>query len=216
MFLATHLPTPLPPTTQTSLSVDNATPSPAMQAALSRIDHLIRNALGRSVFGYPYAADQPDGNGTGDVPGGGGNPAAPGNILLRWLPPFSSDDAIAALTMVVVFLLIFLVLLVVKLLLGMVLLRYARDRYARMKVKEQDVAAGAAERESFDARGRRVGGYGQVEVGEDRRRWIFGEDAEGLRKAREREKKAEGNVERDKEKDFARVMRYEMVARRIW
>jgi hypothetical protein len=61
-----------------------------------------------------------------------------------------------------------------------------------------------------------VGGYGQVEVGEDRRRWIFGEDAEGLRKAREREKKTEGNVERDKEKDFARVMRYEMVARRIW
>ncbi|KAH6640137.1 eukaryotic membrane protein family-domain-containing protein [Chaetomium tenue] len=216
MFLATHLPTPLPPTTQTSLSVDNATPSPAMQAALSRIDHLIRNALGRSVFGYPYAADQPDGNGTGDMPGSG-NPAAPvSNILLRWLPPISSDDAIAALTMVVVFLLIFLVLLVVKLLLGMVLLRYARDRYARMKGKEHAVAAGVAERESFDARGRRVGGYGQVEVGEDRRRWIFGEDVEGLRKTRERERKAEGNVERDKEKDFGRVMRYEMVAKRIW
>jgi hypothetical protein len=37
-----------------------------------------------------------------------------------------------------------------------------------------------------------------------------------LRKARERERKVEVNVERDREKDFARVMRYEMVARRIW
>ncbi|KAK3291118.1 eukaryotic membrane protein family-domain-containing protein [Chaetomium fimeti] len=215
MFLATHLPTPLPPTTQTSLSVENATPSPAMRAALGRIDHLIRNALGRSVFGYPYATgDQPlDGNGTGDIPNNNG---APASLLAGWLPPFSSDDAIAALTMVVVFLLLFLVLLVVKLLLGMVLLRYARDRYARMKAKEHAVAAGAAERESFDARGKRVGGYGQVEVGDDRRRWIFGEDAEGLRKAREKERKAEANVERDKEKDFGRVMRYEMIARRIW
>ncbi|KAH6843463.1 eukaryotic membrane protein family-domain-containing protein [Chaetomium sp. MPI-CAGE-AT-0009] len=217
MFLATHLPTPLPPTTQTSLSVENATPSPAMRAALGRIDHLIRNALGRSVFGYPYAADQLDGNGTGDIPGGGGGGSgAPTSLLAGWLPPFSSDDAIAALTMVVVFLLIFLVLLVVKLLLGMVLLRYARDRYAGMKAQEHAVAAGAAERESFDARGRRVGGYGQVEVGDDRRRWIFGEDVDGLRKARERERKTEVNIERDKEKDFGRVMRYEMIARRIW
>jgi hypothetical protein len=213
MFLATHLPTPLPPSSQTSLSVDNATPSPAMLAALDRIDHLIRNALGRSVFGYPYAADLSD-NGTGDFSGGGG-PASAAFAKL-WIFPFTSDDCIAALTMVVVFLLLFLVLLVVKLLLGMVLLRYARDRYARMKVKEHAIAAGQAERESFDAKGKRTGGYGQVEVGEERRRWIFGEDVEGLRKAREKERKAEGNVERDKEKDFGRVMRYEMVARRIW
>jgi ABC-type siderophore export system fused ATPase/permease subunit len=184
-----------------------------MLAALDRIDHLIRNALGRSVFGYPYAADLSD-NGTGDFSGGGG-PASAAFAKL-WIFPFTSDDCIAALTMVVVFLLLFLVLLVVKLLLGMVLLRYARDRYARMKVKEHAIAAGQAERESFDAKGKRTGGYGQVEVGEERRRWIFGEDVEGLRKAREKERKAEGNVERDKEKDFGRVMRYEMVARRIW
>lgn len=210
MFLATHLPTPLPPSTQTSLSVENATPSPALLAALDRLDNLIRNALGRSVFGYPYA-DLAD-NATGaDVSGG-----AAAALSRLWIFPFTSDDAIAALTMVVVFLLLFLVLLVVKILLGMVLLRYARDRYAKMKVKEHAIAAGKAERESFDARGKRTGGHAQVEVGDERRRWIFGEDVEGLRKARERERKVEVTVERDKEKDFARVMRYEMVARRIW
>ncbi|KAK3903584.1 eukaryotic membrane protein family-domain-containing protein [Staphylotrichum tortipilum] len=207
MFLATHLPTPLPPSTQTSLSaVESATPSPAMLAALDRLDNLIRTALGRSVFGYPYAADNAS----------AGGPAGAAFSRLWGLVPFTSDDFIAAVTMVVVFLLFFLVLLVVKLLLGMVLLRYARDRYAKMKVKEQAVAAGQAERESFDARGKRTGGLAQVEVGDERRRWIFGEDAEGLRKARERERKVEAAVERDKEKDFGRVMRYEMVARRIW
>ncbi len=210
MFLATHLPTPLPPSTQTSLSVESATPSPAMLAALDRLDNLIRTALGRSVFGYPYAADNASAGPAAGFPGG------EAFSKLRGIVPFTSDDFIAALTMVVVFLLVFLVLLVVKLLLGMVLLRYARDRYAKMKVKEQAVAAGQAERESFDARGKRTGGLSQVEVGDERRRWIFGEDAEGLRKARERERKVEITVERDKEKDFGRVMRYEMVARRIW
>jgi hypothetical protein len=214
MFLATHLPTPLPPSSHTSLSVENATPSPAMLAALDRIDHLIRNALGRSVFGYPYASDE---NGAADMPSGGGSNAVAAFLSRFWPLPFSSDDCIAALTMVVVFLLIFLVLLVVKLLLGMVLLRYARDRYAKMKMKEHDVAAGKADKESFYARGKRTGGHGQVEVGDERRRWIFGpDDPEGLRKSRDKERRAEANVERDKEKDFGRVMRYEMVARRIW
>ncbi len=209
MFLATHLPTPLPPSTQTSLSVENATPSPAMLAALDRIDNLIRNALGRSVFGYPYAADLAD-HATGNL---GSASAA---LAKLWIFPFTTDDAIAAVTMVVVFMLIFFVLLVVKILLGMVLLRYARGRYAEMKFKEHAIATGKAERESFDARGKRTGGLAQVEVGDERRRWIFGDDVEGLRKAREREKKVEITVERDKEKDFGRVTRYEMVARRIW
>ncbi|KAK3303826.1 eukaryotic membrane protein family-domain-containing protein [Chaetomium strumarium] len=214
MFLAAHLPTPLPPSTQTSLSADSATPSPAMLAALDRIDNLIRNALGRSVFGYPYAEYISD-NATGAAASASSTPSS---FLLRaWNRlPWTSDDAIAALTMVVVFGLVFLVLLLVKLLLGMVLLRYARHRYARMKLQEHAIAAGQAERESFDAKGKRVGGYAQVEVGEERRRWIFGEDVEGLRKAKERERKNEEKAERDKEKDFAHVIRYEMVARRIW
>lgn len=210
MFLSTRLPTPSPPSTQTSLSTESATPSPAMVAALDRLDNLIRNALGRAVHGYPY----PDGatlseNATDQV--------LPGAASRLWLSlRFTSDDVIAALTMVVVFLLVFLVLLVVKLLLGMLLLRYARDRYARMKIKEHAVAAGQAERESFDAKGKRTGGYGQVEVGDERRRWIFGDDVEGLKKAREKEKRAEEKAEREKDKDFAGVLRYEMVARRIW
>ncbi|KAL2018427.1 hypothetical protein VTK56DRAFT_846 [Thermocarpiscus australiensis] len=218
MFLATHLPTPLPPSTQTSLSVESATPSPAMLAALNRLDNVIRNALGRAVHGYPYAADAAGGladnnNATNSTAhqGPGGWWLGQGK-LLGW----TGDDAIAALTMVVVFLLVFLVLLVVKILLGMVLLRYARDRYARMKVQEHAIAAGQAERESYDAKGKRVGGYGQVEVGEERRRWIFADDVEGLRKVRERERKAEGGAEREKEKDYSHVIRYEMVAKRIW
>lgn len=118
--------------------------------------------------------------------------------------------------MVVVFLLIFLALLVVKLLLGMALLRYARNRYAQMKVKEAAVAAGKVEKEVFDAKGKRVGGFGQVEVGEERRRWVFGNDVEGLKKARERERKAADGAVGGKEKDLSGIMRYEMVAKRIW
>jgi hypothetical protein len=184
-----------------------------MIAALDRLDNLIRNALGRAVYGYPYT----DGTGTSFADNSSTDKIPTGLASRLWLSlRFTSDDVIAAVTMVVVFLLIFLVLLIVKLLLGMLLLRYARDRYARMKAKEHAIAAGKAEKESFDAKGKRTGGYGQVEVGEDRRRWIFGEDLEGLRKAREKERKAEERVEREKEKDFSGVVRYEMVARRIW
>ncbi|KAK1759969.1 eukaryotic membrane protein family-domain-containing protein [Echria macrotheca] len=203
MFLAMHLPTPLPPSTQTSLSVEAATPSPAMLAALDRVDHIIRNALGRAVYGYPYTEGMDDTE----------MPPGPGAVTKLWLK-WTSDDVIAALTMVVVFLLIFLVLLILKLVVGMVLLRYARDRYAQMKAREHAIAAGKAEKESFDAKGKRVGGYGQVEVGEDRRRWIYADDPEGLRKVREKEKKSEKGG--DKEKDLSHITRYEMVARRIW
>ncbi|KAK0640633.1 eukaryotic membrane protein family-domain-containing protein [Cercophora newfieldiana] len=203
MFLATHIPTPLPPSSHTSLSIESATPSPAMLATLDRLDHLIRNALGRAVYG-PYA----------DGVAGEGDPSAPGNVTRLWLR-WTSDDVIAALTMVVVFLLLFLVLLVMKLILGMVLLRYSRDRYARMKAAEHAVATGKAEKESYDSKGKRVGGYGQVEVGEERRRWIFADDPEGLRKTKEKEKRAEKGGG-DKDKDLGRISRYEMVARRIW
>ncbi len=44
-----------PPSTQTSLSVESATPSsPAITAALDRLDTLIRNALGRAVYSAPH------------------------------------------------------------------------------------------------------------------------------------------------------------------
>jgi len=199
-FLATHLPLPVAPSTQTSLSLESAAaaaapPSPAMAAALDRLDLVIRNALGRSVYGLP-------GNATAD------------SLGVTRLGPWSSDDVIAALTMVVVFFIAFLVLLVVKLLLGMALLRYARNRYARMKALEAAVAAGKAEPESFEAKGKRVGAFAGVEVGEDRRRWIFADDPEGLRKLREKE--ARDAKKGKKELELGNINRYEMVAKRIW
>ncbi|TPX25977.1 hypothetical protein DIZ76_011435 [Coccidioides immitis] len=65
---------------------------------------------------------------------------------------------------------------------------------------------------------RRVGGWGAVEVGEGRRRWIYADDPEALRKLKERE-------ERDANKaaksvgglhGIGNIRRYEMVAKRIW
>ncbi|KAI8254433.1 Endoplasmic reticulum membrane protein 65 [Colletotrichum sp. SAR 10_99] len=192
MFLSTRIPTPLPESTQTSLSVESATPSsPVMVAALDRLDTLLRDALGRAVYGYPYAS--------------------PGVKARSWWS-WTSDDVIAAVTMIVVFFIAFLVLLVIKLLLGMILLRYSRNRYAKMKRKEHLVATGQEERESYDAKGKRVGGYGHIEVTEDRRRWIHADEKEGLKGGKGRVQKAE----KPPESDYNGVYRYEMVAKRIW
>lgn len=121
-------------------------------------------------------------------------------------------------TLLLVVLIVWLVLLIVKLFLGMFLLRYSRDRYARMKIREHAVAAGKAEKESYDAKGKRIGGFGAVELGDDRRRWIYADDPDGLKKVRDRDKKMEDRREKggDGEKDLSGVMRYEMVAKRIW
>jgi hypothetical protein len=163
-----------------------------MRAALEQLDSLIRDALGRAVYGYPYG------------PLGSGKRA-------WWL--WTSDDVIAAVTMIVFFFIAFLVLLIVKLLLGMVLLRYSRNRYAKMKRKEHLVATGKAERESFDAHGRRVGGYSQVEVSDDKRRWIHADETEGLKGGKGKDRKA-GKPSADVE--YVGVYRYEMVTKRIW
>ncbi|POR32424.1 Endoplasmic reticulum membrane protein 65 [Tolypocladium paradoxum] len=190
MFLSTHVPMPMPQSTQTSLSEESATPSsPAIMAALNRFDAIIRDSLGRATYGYPY-----------------GSP-----LNSRPWYAWNSDDAIAALTMVVVFFIAFLVLLILKLLLGMLLLKYARNRYAAMKRKERAVARGHAERETYDAPGRRVGGRGEVEVGDERQRWIHADAAEGLRGA----KRAEGDRKKG-EGEYQGVFRYDMVAKRIW
>lgn len=204
MFLATHLPAPMPPSTHTSLSVESSTASsPAVTAALDRLDNLIRNAIGRSIYGLD-----------GDFANATARNASKFSFL-SW----STDDTIALVTMLLVFFIAFLVLLIIKLLLGMLLLRYSRDRYARMKMKEHAVATANMERETFDTKGsKRVGGFGAVEVGDDRRRWIFADDPEGLKKARDRERKAAegGGADGRGEKDLGGVMRYEMVAKRIW
>lgn len=93
----------------------------------------------------------------------------------------------------------------------MILLRFARNRYANMKKKEG---------QSYDTGGKRVGGWGMIEVDEDKRRWIYEDDAEGLRKLREKERvgkeKVEKAVAEGKANDFSRISRYEMSAKRIW
>ncbi|KAJ4419239.1 hypothetical protein N0V85_001118, partial [Neurospora sp. IMI 360204] len=127
MFVAVHVPTPLPPSTQTSLSVDSATPSPAMLAALDRLDKKIRIALGRAVYGYPFGesgglGDNVSGPASapiGDIPEPAGLATHIWHSVSKWLPEWkwTSDDVTAFLTMITVFLLIFLVLLIFKLLL---------------------------------------------------------------------------------------------------
>jgi hypothetical protein len=116
--------------------------------------------------------------------------------------------------MLLYFLVLFLVLLTCKLILGMCLLSYARYRYRGMKERETV---------STQAEGRRVGGWGVVEVDDDKRRWIYRDDPAGLKRMKEREG---GMMAMAKEKVKAKegqgsgglegVMRYSMVAKRIW
>ncbi|KAL8839184.1 MAG: hypothetical protein Q9170_001833 [Blastenia crenularia] len=191
MFLATHLPPPIA-STATSLSVDSTTTGPATTAAIQHIDNMFRRALGRSTLG---AASSP--------PISFIHPTT----WLRYQTHWSADDFIALVTMLTFFLILFLCLLILKLLLGMVLLSYSRSRYRGMKEREN---------ESLTAEGRRVGGWGVVEVDEDKRRWIYQDDKEGGRRAREREERGKGGGTGGGEGGFGRVRRYSMVAKRIW
>ncbi|EKD18950.1 eukaryotic membrane protein family [Drepanopeziza brunnea f. sp. 'multigermtubi' MB_m1] len=179
MFLATHLPSPVA-STATALSVESTSTSAATTAALEHFDTIIRKALGRSTFGIP-------------------DPLATN----PWYLP-SADDAIAALTMLVFFLGAFFVLLACKLVLGMLLLQFARNRYRSMKKREH---------QNYGAEGKRLGVGGMTEVDEDKRRWIYQDDPEALRKMKEKEKM--GKEKADKSLDFGKISRYEML-KRIW
>ena len=204
MFLSTYLPMPIPQSTQTSLSQESATPSsPAVMAAINRFDALIRDSLGRATYGYPY-----------------GSP-----LNSRPWYAWTSDDLIAALTMVVVFFIAFLVLLIVKLLLGMALLKYARTRYAKMKAKEQAFARAAASSgkaepsSSYDVKGgRRIGARAEIEVGDDRQRWIHADKNEGLKGGKGPRGRRPGEEKKQQTQDgeIHGVMRDEMVNKRIW
>ena len=181
MFVATHVPLPIPsPATAVSLESETAAVSPATTAALRHIDLVFRRALGRSSFG------------------GGGEP---GSSFSWW----SVDDVIALATMAIFFLAIYLVLLACKLVLGMLLLSFARSRYVGMKEREQ---------QGTTVDGRRVGGWGVVEVNEEKRRWIYEDDADGLQELREKE--ARGRKGEEKGDRLDTVDRYTMAAKRIW
>jgi hypothetical protein len=65
--------------------------------------------------------------------------------------------------------------------------------------------------------GRRVGGWGVVEVDDDKRRWIYDDDPQGLKGWKDREEKDKKTKERGNGvESFEKVKRYEMVAKRIW
>ncbi|GAW24808.1 hypothetical protein ANO14919_144020 [Xylariales sp. No.14919] len=191
MFLATHIPSPMP-TSTTELSTESSTPSSAaMIAAFEQLDTLIRHALGRAVYPHESSQDQP------------------------WWS-FSSDDMIALSTMFVFFFLAWIVLLIIKLLLGMLLLRYSHKRYTIMKLKEHAIATGKAEHENFSQPGQRVGAFSAVEIGEDRRKIIYDDDPEGLKRMRDRERKTQEKFKEKSDDGLGKVVRYEMVAKRIW
>ncbi|KAF2449379.1 DUF747-domain-containing protein [Karstenula rhodostoma CBS 690.94] len=188
MFIATHMPAPFP-STSTSLSPNEPpTSSPATTAALAHIDQIFRRALGRSSFGT-----------------GSSNSSA--------LPWYSStwtlDDLIAGSTMLMVFLIIYLFFLAFKLLLGMCLLRVARNRYRGMKERE---------RMNVETGGKRIGGWGVVDVDEEKRRWIYNDDPDSLKRLRERDEKGRQQEEKERREGttFGHVSRYAMVAKRIW
>ena len=177
------MPPPIP-STATALSLEN-TASPETTAALRHFDDIIRGALGRSAYGVS-------------------DPTA----ISRWYLP-SADDAIAALTMLVFFLVSFFVLLVCKLVLGMVLLKFSRNRYSGMKKRDQM---------NYDTGGKRVGGWGTIEVDDGKKKWIYQDDPEALKKMKEKEKVAKEKSEMDGGSaiDFGKISRYEMSAKRIW
>ena len=177
MLLATYLPPPLP-STATSLSLESATTSEATTEALAHIDNIVRRAL----HGPPsYSITS--------------HPYQILDFLLPYLLPLTA------------MLLLFLFLLSLKILLGMMLLSFARSRYKSLKEREGM---------STHGEGRRVGGWGVVEVDEDKRRWIYADDPEGAKRLREREARERERIRHDSGDGFEKVERYSMMAKRIW
>ncbi|KAF1911293.1 eukaryotic membrane protein family-domain-containing protein [Ampelomyces quisqualis] len=184
MFIAMHMPPPLP-TTSTSVSSD-PTSSPATTAAFAHIDQIFRRALGHSSLGA-------------------GAPSQSWYHLSSW----TLDDLIAGSTMLIVFLVVYLMFLAFKLILGMLLLIVARKRYHGMQAREMM---------NVETGGKRIGGWGIVDVDDEKRRQIYDDDAETLKKLRERDdkQKKKDDQERERGTSFGHVSRYAMVAKRIW
>jgi hypothetical protein len=136
---------------------------------------------------------------------GSGTPSQAWYHLSSW----SLDDLIAGSTMLIVFLGVYLIFLAFKLILGMLLLIVARRRYHGMQEREMM---------SVETGGKRIGGWGVVDVDEEKRRMIYDDDPEGLKRLRERDEKGrkKEEVERESGTGFGHVSRYAMVAKRIW
>jgi hypothetical protein len=119
------------------------------------------------------------------------------------------DDLISLSIMVLFFLVVYLVLLALKLVLGMLLLRFARDRYQSMKLRTYP---------NLDTQGKRVGWWGGVEMDDEKKKHIYEGDPDGLQLLREREKKAldRERLAETRGLELDNVNRYEMAAKRIW
>ena len=198
MFLATNVSAPLPSSLTTGVAV-GASPA-STSPVLAQIDTIFRNALGRSSFGAAL---------------NGPTNTTYSSSIFNILPSLSYtlDDVIAISTMAVFFITLYLILLIIKLILGMILLRFSHDRYAGMKARE-------ARQKYVLVETRRLGGWGTVELGEDRRKTIFEGDEAGLKAVRERDQRfreAEGKARGKGEVDLERVMRYNLGSgKRIW
>jgi hypothetical protein len=130
--------------------------------------------------------------------------------LIRQIPAvISTSRVFTNFTTILTFLLIFLVLVACKLVLGMILLSFSRSRYRSMKEREKNAIYHVQG-------GKRVGGWGVVEVDDEKRRWIYEDDPAGLRAGREREEKEKVKRDRGISDGLEKVKRYEMVAKRIW
>jgi hypothetical protein len=122
---------------------------------------------------------------------------------------WSIDDLIAGSTMLIFFLVVYLIFLAFKLILGMLLLIVARKRYHAMQERElMNVETG----------GKRIGGWGVVDVDDDKRKHIYDDDPETLKRLRERDEKQKKKEDQERERgtSFGHVSRYAMVAKRIW
>jgi hypothetical protein len=111
--------------------------------------------------------------------------------------------------MLIVFLVGYLIFLAFKLILGMLLLSVSRKRYHGMQEREKM---------NVETGGKRIGGWGVVDVDEDKRKVIYDDDPESLKRLRERDEKGrkKEQEERDRGTSFGHVSRYAMVAKRIW
>lgn len=69
------------------------------------------------------------------------------------------------------------------------------------------------EHQSYGAEGKRLGIWGMTEVDDDKKRWFYDDDSETLKKMKEKEKI--GKEKAEKNQDFGKISRYEMV-KRIW
>ena len=179
-----------PPSVSTTTSLSIESDDTSSSPILVQIEQIFRRALGQSSFG-----------------GGSNGNGSPKISNWSW----SLDDVIALVTMIIFFLLLYLLLLALKLALGMVLLGVARGRYRGMKAREQDKVV--------ETGTKRFGGWGAVEVGEERRKWIYADDPDGLKGPRDREVKVREREETGKataNMALDKVDRYSMVAKRIW